>query len=107
MGTSFAAPVVSGTAALLRERYPTETPAQLRARIIDSAEPGTGAVDPYRALTHNPARYSGPEHRSAIAAQSPDTSGAARRTAILVATVGGIVLSWLAYQRARGGAANC
>ena len=107
VGTSFAAPVVSGTAALLRERFPAETPAQLRARIIDSAEPGTGAVDPYRALTHTPARYSGAEHRSVIVTQSTDTSGAARRAYILIAAVGGIVLSWLAYQRARGSAPGC
>ncbi|WP_315559982.1 S8 family serine peptidase, partial [Corynebacterium durum] len=50
-GTSFAAPIVSGTAALLKERYPDDTALQIRARIIESADPGTGAVSPYRALT--------------------------------------------------------
>ena len=39
-GTSFAAPIVSGTAALLKERYPDDTALQIRARIIESANPG-------------------------------------------------------------------
>lgn len=51
-GTSFAAPVVSGTAALLRQRYPNATPAQIRGMITGSAEPRGGAVDPVRAVTY-------------------------------------------------------
>lgn len=51
-GTSFAAPVVSGTAAVLRERYPHATSAQIRGLITASAEPGSGAVDPLRAVTY-------------------------------------------------------
>ena len=51
-GTSFAAPVVSGTIALLMQRYPADSPAQLRQRIIDSAEPGHGVVDPLTAVTY-------------------------------------------------------
>jgi len=50
-GTSFAAPVVSGTAALLRQRYPHATPAQIRDMIVSSAEPHGGAVDPLRAVS--------------------------------------------------------
>ena len=50
-GTSFAAPVVSGTAALLQSRYPGISPAHVRALIAASAEPGGGAVDPLAALT--------------------------------------------------------
>lgn len=51
-GTSFAAPVVSGTAALLRERYPDETAAEIRERLWQAAEPGLGVVDPHRVLTY-------------------------------------------------------
>lgn len=51
-GTSFAAPVVSGTAALLRQRYPHASPAQIRGMIVASAEPHGGAVDPLRAVTY-------------------------------------------------------
>ncbi|MGI0541926.1 type VII secretion-associated serine protease mycosin [Corynebacterium aquatimens] len=53
-GTSFATPVVSGTAALLRQRYPKATPAQLREILYASADPNGGAIDPFTALTHVP-----------------------------------------------------
>ncbi|MHA2788093.1 S8 family serine peptidase [Corynebacterium sp. S7] len=53
-GTSFAAPVVSGIAATLKQRYPTETAAQLRQRIYAAAEPADGYLDPYAALTDIP-----------------------------------------------------
>ncbi len=39
-GTSFAAPFVTGAAALYLERYPTASPAQVERAIIDSATPG-------------------------------------------------------------------
>lgn len=51
-GTSFAAPVVSGTAALLKQRYPDARPAQIRGIITASSEPHGGAVDPLRALSY-------------------------------------------------------
>ena len=60
-GTSFAAPFVSATAALLKQRFPTLTPAQITHRIIATADPapggrhsdeyGYGLLNPYRALT--------------------------------------------------------
>jgi len=50
-GTSFAAPVVSGTVALLRQRYPHASPVQIRSMITASAEPHGGAVDPLRAVS--------------------------------------------------------
>ena len=53
-GTSFAAPVVSATVALLRQRYPGATPAQIRAMVDGAAEPSGGAVDTLTALTHLP-----------------------------------------------------
>lgn len=51
-GTSFAAPVVSATAALLAQRYPEASPKQIRGIIEGSAQHGGGAVDPLAALTH-------------------------------------------------------
>lgn len=59
-GTSFAAPWVSGLAALVRERYPELTAAQVTARILATARRspggrsdavGYGVVDPVAALT--------------------------------------------------------
>ncbi|MFI7589859.1 type VII secretion-associated serine protease mycosin [Spongisporangium articulatum] len=45
-GTSFAAPFVSGIAALLRARYPDETAAQIRQRLVLTAEhPSTTLPD--------------------------------------------------------------
>lgn len=58
-GTSYAAPVVSGVAALLRARFPHWSARQVMARICDTARPapggwnpvvGHGVVDPVAAL---------------------------------------------------------
>ncbi|WJZ01700.1 type VII secretion-associated serine protease mycosin [Corynebacterium freiburgense] len=56
-GTSFAAPVVSGTAALLKQRFPEASAAEIRSRITESAAHGTGNVDPYAALTWLPTNF--------------------------------------------------
>lgn len=50
-GTSFAAPVVSGTVALLKQRHPHASAAQIRELLTASAEPHGGAVDPLRAVS--------------------------------------------------------
>ena len=60
-GTSFAAPYVSATAALILQRFPGSTPAQVQRRLIATADPapgggrsdayGYGLLNPYRALT--------------------------------------------------------
>ena len=60
-GTSYAAPFVAATAALIKQRFPTLTPAQVARRIIATADPapggrrsdeyGFGLLNPYRALT--------------------------------------------------------
>lgn len=55
-GTSFAAPVVTGTVALLAQRYPHDSAAQLRERIYAAAEPGHGFIDPLQALTFHRAQ---------------------------------------------------
>lgn len=62
-GTSYAAPLVAGTAAALRERFPMLTPRQLADRIRATARPpaagrddriGDGVLDPAAALTAEP-----------------------------------------------------
>ena len=56
-GTSFAAPFVSGVAALLRAAHPTLTAAEVVSRIITTADGGTiagtgaGMIDPLQAVT--------------------------------------------------------
>lgn len=59
-GTSYATPFVSGTAALVMQRYPDLGPAEVARRITATAEHppggrddavGYGMVDPYRAVT--------------------------------------------------------
>ncbi len=60
-GTSFATPFVAATAALIRQRFPDLTPAQVARRLTatadpapggpDSAEYGAGLLNPYRAVT--------------------------------------------------------
>jgi type VII secretion-associated serine protease mycosin len=63
-GTSFAAPQVAATAALLRSRYPKETAGQIIERLTTTAHGtgqgrnpqwGYGIIDPYQALTARPA----------------------------------------------------
>ncbi|MEE1926737.1 S8 family serine peptidase [Streptomyces sp. TRM 70351] len=60
-GTSFAAPQVSGAAALIRSRFPGLGAPEVARRLVESAAPvgggpnprtGAGLVDPFAALTH-------------------------------------------------------
>lgn len=63
-GTSFAAPIVAGVATLLLELEPDLTPAQVKQRLIETADPpastapgrrdGYGIVNPLRALAGVP-----------------------------------------------------
>ncbi|WP_333618390.1 type VII secretion-associated serine protease mycosin [Dietzia sp.] len=62
-GTSFAAPLVAGLVALIRERFPALTAPQVYERITDTAvgrgddlRIGAGIVDPLAALTAPPGR---------------------------------------------------
>lgn len=77
-GTSFAAPVVSGLAALIRSRFPQWTPRQVMERIISTAHHppggrddaiGAGVIDPLAAVSVA-ARQAGPD--GAASALAPD-----------------------------------
>ena len=101
-GTSFAAPIVSGTAALLKERYPDDTALQIRARIIESADPGTGAVSPYRALTQVPAKYSTITHRQQAVEPVATNDDIMRRCGIAVVVIVMVLLGWVIAARVKG-----
>nr|WP_245573407.1 type VII secretion-associated serine protease mycosin [Amycolatopsis benzoatilytica] len=89
-GTSFAAPFVSGTAALVRSAWPQLSAAQVAQRLTATADParggrdshsfGAGLVDPYRAVTDglDPAK---PALLPAFVPQPPDQAKLARETA--------------------------
>ncbi|WP_295627492.1 S8 family serine peptidase [uncultured Corynebacterium sp.] len=73
MGTSFAAPLVSGTAALILSRRPDLSPAEVRRIIAETASPaalptgiGVGIVDPVAAV-----------HRTGLVAHADDSAGSA------------------------------
>ena len=92
-GTSFAAPFVAATAALLLQHHPGLTPDQVAERLRATADPapggpssreyGAGVVNPYRAVTElagGPPRLAGP-----LATHSADADALAdsRRSALL------------------------
>ncbi|MGW6197217.1 type VII secretion-associated serine protease mycosin [Kribbella sp. NPDC055110] len=117
-GTSFAAPFVAGTAALVRAAWPKLTAAQVAQRLLATADParggtgsleyGAGIVDPYRAVTEGlavgaakklPAAHVPPpdEHELALAAWWQSRGVVARSTAVLAGGAMAIVvlLAWL------------
>ena len=81
-GTSFAAPMVSGTAALIRSRWPTMPAGEVINRIIETAQDrgpagrdptyGFGLVNPYGALT---AEVSGVAGNPLDTSPSPGVAG--------------------------------
>lgn len=117
MGTSYAAPVIAGSFALLKELYPQDTAAQLRQRLYNVSDPLTGYTDPLSVVTHVNVR-SGENVEAWVANHgAPDPSGNqsgsggngeqvhlaaeeernAPKRAVLVAMVilsGGVVLWW-------------
>lgn len=83
-GTSFAAPLVSGTAALVMQQFPSLNAAQVRARLEQTADQpnaavpdpqlGYGIVNPYRALTDPSAAPSASPAPSRTPAPLPNPS---------------------------------
>ncbi|TDV40070.1 type VII secretion-associated serine protease mycosin [Actinophytocola oryzae] len=122
-GTSFAAPFVSGIAALVRAAYPRLSAPEVAARLIATADPapggrnsleyGAGLVDPYRAVTERLTDRE-PLAEPGVSPKPPDTS-ALRESAwwadmgagakigagmVVVAIVGAAILA-VALPRAR------
>jgi membrane-anchored mycosin MYCP len=95
-GSSFAAPFVSATAALIRQERPGLTADQVAARIVgtadrapagpDSTGYGAGILNPYRAVTEelaSPARSTPPVPVPAPAEAPPPTDGTGHRAVLL------------------------
>jgi len=84
-GTSFATPNTAGVIALIRARYPSDTPAQVVSRLINSSDDlgyagfdvryGRGRVNAYRAVG---ATVAGPARSSGDALEPNNSLGAAR-----------------------------
>lgn len=91
-GTSFAAPLVSGTLALLVQRYPGDSPAQLRQRIVDSAEPGHGVVDPLTAVSYRPASEAREDRSIAVAPAAAPKDTAWSEVRLLLGALGALIL---------------
>lgn len=93
-GTSFAAPFVAGTAALVRQAHPELTARQVIARITDTAIPaagghdfalGHGVVDPVAAVTGVPAPGRPATAGATLAAPPPDPGPPGTGSGALVA----------------------
>lgn len=116
-GTSFAAPFVSATAALIKQRFPGITSAQVAQRIEATADPspesggaggrsenyGFGELNPYRALTEVIA--SGPPPSAAPQVMSPKDPAAvalekrradSQRLALIIAGAGAALVGLIA-----------
>ncbi|WP_246049190.1 S8 family serine peptidase [Corynebacterium tapiri] len=74
-GTSFAAPVVSGTAALLIQRHPQASAREIRELIVASAQPPLGVVDPLAAVTQAPRHQEQARTVELAVPASPESSG--------------------------------
>jgi membrane-anchored mycosin MYCP len=110
-GTSLATPFVAATAALIRQRFPGSTPAEVTRRLTATADPapggaaqyGAGLLNPYRALTETvtaggaapaPAAVPGPDPATVARQGRRDR---ARTTSLVVAAAGiGLVVALVA-----------
>ncbi|TWJ08072.1 type VII secretion-associated serine protease mycosin [Stackebrandtia albiflava] len=103
-GTSFAAPYVSATAALLLERFPDLTPDEVAHRLTVTANHppegwneivGHGEVDPYRAVTTVLAevedRFAAPP-MAPVAADDPGRAMRMRAMVLTICAIGLVVL---------------
>lgn len=104
-GTSFAAPVVAGIAALLAQRYPTASAAQIRQMLYAVSDPSTGGFSVAAAVNQLPP--AGRAHTAAVFAPRPpeEKSPVAARVAALWGLVAGtamvLVLIRAAWRRRR------
>lgn len=105
-GTSFAAPYVSATAALLKQRHPDATPERLRAWLEEAAQP-SGFVDPLFALQAaelDGALAPAPTRHAAIALaplSHPPLDARGTNAAFVIAAVAGSLLVGNGFRRGR------
>ena len=94
-GTSMAAPLVSGVAALLLAQDPTRTPTELTDLLTRTARPlrgaGAGVLDAAAALSASPARAAAPAPRGPVPVAAPPAA-APPVPAGLAALAGSLVL---------------
>lgn len=109
VGTSFAVPLVSGTAALVTSRYPHLSPEEVRRAIIATASPvpgtkglGAGVVDPVAAVSWPGAPATGADSPVAPPAprQRPATAPT-RRVVALSLVIGAIAVAAGAWAAGR------
>lgn len=73
-GTSFAAPVVTGTVALIRQRYPDMSASEIRSFLSSAAQPAGGFIDPHTVISHLPAQTTAQRQASiSFPAQAPSS----------------------------------
>ncbi|MER7861628.1 type VII secretion-associated serine protease mycosin [Amycolatopsis japonica] len=113
-GTSFAAPFVAGTAALVRSAWPRLSAAEVTQRLMATASParggqgshayGAGLVDPYRAVTDGldpqkpaalPAFVPSPPDQARLDREASDERAAKIAKWLTIAAVTGIALAAL------------
>ncbi|MDO5670788.1 MAG: S8 family serine peptidase [Corynebacterium sp.] len=103
-GTSFAAPQVAGVAALLIERHPHASAAEIRTLIHQAAEPGHGVVDPHTTLSHVSGHYEVMGREVSVDKQEkPETTTGRTARTVLLAAAGAallIALSRAGWRRA-------
>ncbi len=107
-GTSYAAPFVAATAALLRQYRPELTAEEVARRIVATTDPapgggyGAGVLNPYRAVTETGGGPTGPGRPAAVLADDradpallaqQARRAAARDRALLLASAGGLVVA--------------
>jgi subtilisin family serine protease len=107
-GTSYATPFVSATVALIRQRFPHLSPAEVERRLKATADPapggpayGSGVLNPYRAVTETVLDEAAPAQQSEAAAPPMESAADAavrqradrdRLVAVRLAVAGAIVL---------------
>ncbi len=109
IGTSFAAPIVSGIAALVLERAPHYSPAEVRTLLLSAAQPPHGAVTPQAVLSSAlPPPPPTRSHPSVTLPGPPDLRARSRLHAVLivliVATAGTATALGVARRRRPGAA---
>ncbi|MEJ4099556.1 S8 family serine peptidase [Corynebacterium mastitidis] len=87
IGTSFAAPIVSGIAALVLERAPHYSPAEVRTLLLSATQPPHGAVTPQAVLSSALPPPPPRPHPSVTLTGPPDSRARSRLHAVLIVLI--------------------